>query len=524
MSSKLLLNVSKQEIRVAVIENNRLAEIFIQNQKEKSYVGNIYKGKVVRVLPGMQAAFVDIGLERAAFLYITEFFDEFGDSFAPKEVAEEKKRRKRGKVQIQDIMKEGQEVMVQVAKDPIGTKGARLTSHVSIPGRHLVYMPTVSHTGVSRKIGDDDERIRLREIVRETQKMEGGFIIRTASAKQPANNIIQDIERLEHQWRKILEKRKDSPCPSIVYEDLDLILRTVRDFMTDEIDELIVDDKDAYRKIKQFVTTGLPKKARNIILHEGNDTLFNTYEVDKQIDRALGKKVWLKSGGYLIFDHAEALTAIDVNTGRFVGKKSRSLEDTILQTNLESVKEICAQLRLRNIGGLIILDFIDMEKHSSRTKVYRELEKELEKDKAKTNILKISELGLIEMTRKRTRENLTQQLCETCEYCDGKGFHKSPRTVSYTVVRKVLHELQLDSSSHYNLEIVVHPRVAQILKQEEYETFTDYERQTGRRVVIREQANFHPENYQVNLTGRGESKAVIQNLDDKPIVKDSDEE
>ncbi|MCB0271428.1 MAG: Rne/Rng family ribonuclease [Bdellovibrionales bacterium] len=512
MNTKLLFNVSSHEIRVAILENNKLAEIFIQNKTEKSYVGNIYKGKVTRVLPGMQAAFVDIGLERAAFLYVTEFFDEYGDSFHPREVAEEKKRRKRGKVQIQDLLKEGQDVVVQVAKDPIGTKGARLTSHVSLPGRHLVYMPTVAHTGVSRKIADEDERRRLREIVRETQKMEGGFIIRTAADKQPANNIIRDIEHLEFQWKKIMDTMDQVKAPSIIHEDLDLVLRAVRDFFTEEIEELIVDDHECYRKIKQFTTTGLPKGRRKITHHEGPDTLFNTFEIDKQIDRALGRRVWLKSGGYLIFDHAEALTAIDVNTGRFVGKKSRSLEDTILQTNLEAVKEIGTQLRLRNIGGLIILDFIDMERKSSRIKVFQALEKELENDKAKTNVLKMSDLGLIEMTRKRTRENLTQQLCDVCEYCDGKGFHKSARTMAYAIMRKVLQEIHLDSSSHHNIEIVAHHKVASILKNEEYKAFLEFEKKTGRRVVIREQATFHPENFQINLTGRGESKAIVQSM------------
>ncbi|MCB1198308.1 MAG: Rne/Rng family ribonuclease [Deltaproteobacteria bacterium] len=512
MSTKLLFNITSHENRIAILEKGRLSEIFIQNQKEKSYVGNIYKGKVTRVLPGMQAAFVDIGLERAAFLYVTEFFDEYGDSFHPREMAEEKKRRKRGKVQIQDLLKEGQEVIVQVAKDPIGTKGARLTSFVSLPGRHLVYMPTVAHTGVSRKIDDEDERKRLREIVQSTQKMEGGFIIRTASAKQPANNIVRDVEHLEFQWKKVMDSMEAIQAPAIIHHDLELILRAVRDFYTDDIDELIVDDKESYRKIKQFITQGLPKKRRNVVLHEGPETLFNTYDVDKQIDRALGRRVWLKSGGYLIFDHAEALTAVDVNTGRYVGKKSKSLEDTIVKTNLEAVSEICAQLRLRNIGGLIILDFIDMDLRSNRNKIFNALEKELEKDKNKTNILKMSDLGLIEMTRKRTRENLTQQLCQECEYCDGKGFHKSARTMAYTILRNVFYELNLDASSHHNLEIVAHHHVASILKNEEYQTFIDFEKTTGRRIVIREQGNFHPENYQINLTGSGEAKAVIQSL------------
>lgn len=522
MITKLLLNVTQQEVRVAVLENDRLAELYSQRQKNRSIVGNIYMGRVSRVLPGMQAAFVDIGLERAAFLYVTDFFDEYGDVFNDREVEEEKKKTRGKRPQIQDLLKEGQEILVQIAKDPIGTKGARLTSHVSLPGRHLVYMPTVEHTGVSRKIEEDDERKRLRTIVSETQTMEGGFIVRTAAAHQPASHIIADIEQLERQWKKVLERRTEVQPPAAVHEDLDLVLRTVRDFFTDDIEELIVDDKEAYRKIKQFAAQYLPKRARTISLfEEAGKTLFNAYKIEQEIDRALGRKVWLKSGGYLIFDQTEALTAIDVNTGRFVG--SKNLEETILQNNLEATKEIVSQLRLRNIGGLIILDFIDMEKRSNQNRVFAALEKELANDKAKTNVLKISELGLVEMTRKRTRENLAQQLCEPCSYCDGKGFHRSPRTIAYTIMRKLLSEIHIDDP-HQNFEVVVHPRVSSILKNEEYESMNEYESKTGRRVVVREQPNFHPEHYQINATSHGVSKLVESDtLEIKPQV-DREEE
>jgi len=512
MNSGLLFNISSHENRIALVEDGKLTEIFIQNQKERSYVGNIYKGRVNRVLPGMQAAFVDIGLERAAFLYVTEFFDEHGDAFLPSEVAQEKKRRKHGKVQIQDLIKEGQDVMVQISKDPIGNKGARVTSHVSLPGRHLVYMPTVSHTGVSRKIDDEYERKRLQDIVKETQRMEGGFIIRTACANQPANHIVRDIEHLEYQWKTVIDLMKEKKSPSLLHADLDFTLRAVRDLFTDDVEELLVDDKESFKRIKQYITKDLPKRRSQVILHEEDEPLFQTYNIEKQIDRALGKRVWLKSGGYLIFDHAEALTAVDVNTGRFVGKKGKKLEDTILQTNLEAVTDICAQLRLRNIGGLIILDFIDMDRKSNRMKVFNALEKELERDKNTTNVLKMSDLGLMEMTRKRTQENLTQRLCQVCDYCDGKGFHKSSRTMAYAILRKVLNELNLDTNSHQNIEIVAHRKVASILKNEEYDTFLSYEQKTGRRVVIREQSHFHPENFQINLTGQGDAHAVMQFL------------
>jgi ribonuclease G len=522
MQTKLLLNVTPQEVRVAVLENDRLAELYSQRQKSRSIVGNIYMGKVSRVLPGMQAAFVDIGLERAAFLYVTDFFDEYGDAFKDREVEEEKKKTRGRRPQIQDLLKEGQEVLVQIAKDPIGTKGARLTSHISLPGRHLVYMPTVEHTGVSRKIDDDDERKRLRTIVSETQTMEGGFIVRTASANQPASHLIADIEQLERQWKKVLENRDKVKAPAVVHEDLDLVLRSVRDFFTDDIEELIVDDEEAYRNIKLFASNNLPKRGRKISLFEDKTkTLFKYYKIEQEIDKALSRKVWLKSGGYLIFDQTEALTAIDVNTGRFVG--SKNLEETIIQNNLEAVKEIVAQLRLRNLGGLIILDFIDMEKRSNQNRVFAALEKELANDKAKTNVLKISELGLVEMTRKRTRENLLQQLCEPCSSCDGKGFHRSARTVAYTILRKLTSEITVDA--HQNFEVVVHPKVSSIIKNEEYETIRKYEENTGRRVVIREQPTFHPEHYQINATGHGASKLVETDaVEEKPAPKAAEEE
>ncbi len=499
MSSKLIVNASLQEARVALVENDRLAELYIERKKEKGIVGNIYKGKVVRVLPGMQAAFLDIGLERAAFLYVTDFFEEYGDAFNQNEVEEEKRRKPQSKLQIQDLIKEGQDVLVQVAKDPIGTKGARLTSHVSLPGRHLVYMPTVAHVGVSRKIETEEERRRLRDVVREFQRSEGGFIIRTAADRQPERSVRADVEYLERLWSKILRRRQGMKAPSLIHEDLGLVQRTVRDFFTDDIEELVVDDRMAYRQIKQFVGQFLPKRRRRIIHYRGTDPIFEYYKIEPQIDRALNRKVWLKSGGYLIVDQTEALTAIDVNTGRFVG--SRNLEETILKTNLEAVKEIVAQLRLRNIGGLIILDTIDMDRRASREKVYRSLEDALGHDKAKTNVLQISELGLVEMTRKRTRENLSRQLCETCATCEGKGFHRSRRTVAYELLRKLYAEMH-DRTSHRNIEVVCHPNVAMILKNEEYNAILDFENSSGRSIVVREQGNLHPEHYQVNLTGQ----------------------
>ncbi|HLG19973.1 MAG TPA: Rne/Rng family ribonuclease [Bdellovibrionota bacterium] len=499
MASRLVINSTPQETRVAVMEEDHLAELYTERPKERGIVGNIYKGKVVRVLPGMQASFVDIGLERAAFLYVTDFFDEYRDAFSKKEIEEEKRRRGRGpRPQIQDLLKEGQDVLVQVAKDPMGTKGARLTSHISLAGRHLVYMPTVNHVGVSRKIETDAERRRLREIVDATQTTDGGFIIRTASAGQPDDKIEADVKYLERLWKKVLGRRQGMKAPAIIHQDLDLIQRVARDFFTEDVEKLIVDDKGAYREIMQFLGQFLSREKRNVELYHEREPIFDHFGIEPQIDRALGRKVWLKSGGSLIIDQTEALTSIDVNTGRFVGTKN--LEETILKTNLEALKEIVAQLRLRNIGGLIILDFIDMEKRNNRERVYRALEDALADDKAKTNVLQISELGIVEMTRKRTRESLNRGLCEPCAHCDGKGFHRSRRTVAYTILRKLREEVQ-NKKSYKNIEIVCHSNVAGILKNEEMETLQELENRSGRRIVVRDQANYSEERFEIKRTG-----------------------
>ncbi len=521
MGSKLVVNAMKQEVRVAVMENDRLAELYIERPNERGIVGNIYKGKVVRVLPGMQASFVDIGLERAAFLYVTDFFEEYQDAFSKNEVEEEKrKRRPAPRAKIQDLLKEGQEVLVQVAKDPIGTKGARLTSHISLAGRNLVYMPTVNHIGVSRKIETEAERRRLKQLVESTQTGEGGFIVRTAAGGQSDEKIKADIQYLERLWKRVLGRRQGMKSPALIHQDLGLIQRTVRDFFTDDVERLIVDDKNAYREIKQFIGQFLPKGKYNVDLYKGKESIFDSYKIEPQIDRALSRKVWLKSGGYLIIDQTEALTAIDVNTGRFVG--SKNLEETILKTNLEAVKEIVAQLRLRNIGGLIVLDLIDMERRSNREKVYRALEDALADDKAKTNVLQISELGIIEMTRKRTRENLGQTLCEPCANCEGKGFHRSRRTVSNTILRKLAYEIE-HRKTHKNIEVVVHPHVAQILKTELMEELTDLENRSGRRIVVRDLASFHEERFEIRLTGYGDATPVAVNPpSEPPPIEDDD--
>ena len=395
MGSELVINTTSHETRIALIENGTIAELYIERSRIKGIVGNIYKGRVIRVLPGMQAAFVDIGMEKAAFLYVADVFDAIEEYETFLDANEKKEESGDGREfqpvmhPIEDLLQEGQELLVQVSKEPIGTKGARITSHISLPGRHLVYMPTVDHVGISRRIEDEAERERLREIVERIKPAGSGFIVRTVSEGKSEEDLASDLRYLTQLWNEIAGRKENAGVPSLVHSDLDVTQKVVRDILTDQVDRIVVDAKPEHDKIVQFITTFMPKMKYSIELYEEDEPIFDHYGLEVDISRALGRKVWLKSGGYIIVEQTEALTAIDVNTGRFVGK--HNLEDTILKTNLEAVKEIAYQLRLRNIGGIIIIDFIDMEKEVNREKVFTALEEALKADKSKTNILKISE-------------------------------------------------------------------------------------------------------------------------------------
>jgi ribonuclease G len=400
----------------------------------------------------------------------------------------------RGQVNIQDLLKEGQEVLVQVAKDPIATKGARLTCHISLPGRHLVCMPTIDHVGVSRRIDRDEERRRLRDFVEKNRPRGLGFIVRTASGKQQSEKRIkQDIDYLARLWDEIREKSAQVSAPALVYEDLNSILRAIRDWVTEEIDKIVVDSRYHYNDILRFVSHFMPSLKQKVELYHGDVPIFDAYGISTELSRSLERKVWLKSGGYLVIDQAEALVAIDVNTGRYVGKKN--LEDTILKTNLEAVQEIAYQLRLRNCGGIIILDLIDMEKEENKQRVYRALEEALKRDRARPTILKISELGLVEMTRKRTRDTIIRTLCESCSHCEGKGFIKSKQTVAYEVMREVEREgIERDMSK---ILVQAHPDVIDILAIDERETLDQLERRYRKQVYLQAVGDFHPEQFEV---------------------------
>ncbi|MDL1871505.1 Rne/Rng family ribonuclease [Deltaproteobacteria bacterium PRO3] len=494
MAKELIVNVTSKEKRVAYLENNVVCEVYYERAKEVAYVGNIYKGKVQRVLPGMQAAFVEIGMEKAAFLYVSDVNEELGDVDASDEEKETKPRKRwRDRQQIQDLLRPGQDVLVQVARGPISTKGARVTSHISLPGRSVVYMPTWDKIGTSRRIGNDEERRRLRDIIRSYRPEEGGFIVRTASEGLSEEMIKSDIEYLSTTWREIIEKTQRTPAPALIHTELDIVLRLLRDLFSFEIERIVIDDREEFESILAFVKRFLPHIEHKVEFYRGKDPIFDHYGIETAINRALGAKGWLKSGGYLIIDQTEALTTIDVNTGRFVGRSN--LEDTILKTNLEAVQEIVYQLRIRNLGGIIILDFIDMERRSSRERVYSALREALRRDRSKTTLSRITELGLIEMTRKRTHESLARVLCESCAVCEGRGYIKSRTTVCYEIFRQIQREAQgIDESK---ILVQVHPSVYEVLNDEEREGLIELEKKIYKKIVVEPVASFNPEHYEV---------------------------
>jgi len=492
MPNALVMNCSPHEIRVAAIEDRRPVEIYVERRKDQSLVGNIYKGRVTRVLPGMQAAFVDIGLERAAFLYVADVVDPRKKERESSDSTISEARSDAYHRPIQSLLHEGQEVMVQVAKEPLGTKGARVTSHVSIAGRHLVYMPTVDHVGISRRIVDEEERRRLKGILEELVPQGGGFVARTAAEGRGPDELRADLDFLRQVWNDILSRMESGPAPVTVYEDLDLVLRCARDMITPEIEHVHVDDDGEYQRLVRFMRRFMPRYMDRVKLFDRPDAIFDAFGVEAEINRGLGRKVWLPSGGYLIIHQTEALCAIDVNTGRFVGR--RNLEDTIVRTNLEAIAEIVHQLRLRNIGGIIIIDFIDMDQEHNRNRVYTDLSEALERDRAKTNILKISELGLVEMTRKRVRESLARSMSEPCFYCDGAGLLKSRITVCHEIYRAMLRESEVMDDDE--ICISVHPRIAETFGKEEKAMLAELEARTAKRVTLDPRTDFHLEHYE----------------------------
>jgi len=507
MTNELVINARPHETRVALVENGVVVELYVNRGSEQELMGNIYLGRVVRVLPGMQAAFVDIGIDKPAFLYVTDVYNDVRHweqvmvQEGEEENNEESQRPIRMRnlknfdINIEGLLQEGQEIMVQVSKEPIGTKGARLTSYITLAGRHLVFMPTIDHIGISRKIEEEKERTRLKKIIQELRQPGEGFIVRTVSERAPKEKLKSEMEFLGRLWNTIQKRKEAASAPSLVHKELSITLRAVRDLFTKEIDRLVIDSREEYQSIMEFIENFVPTLRYSVELYEGREPLFDSYGIEMELSRALEKKIWLKSGGYVVIESTEALATIDVNTGSYVGK--RNLEETIVKTNLEAVKEIAYQIRLRNIGGIIVIDFIDMERESDRERVFLALREALEKDRAKTTVLKMSELGLIEMSRKRTRENINLFLTEPCFYCEGRGRLKSPTTVCYDIFRDL--EREMASGDGGKVYLLVNPEIERVLKEDERDSVVELEKKINRRIIIIGKEDFHLEQYEVSV-------------------------
>lgn len=561
MRKQIVVNSSSIETRVALIEGNALAELHLESAGDHSIVGHVFKGKVLRVLPGMQAAFVDIGLEKAAFMHVSDFWkptpheegadpegdggpddgdtlaafaeeadldieeepetpptdaendvtaDEVdasddeaeADDDATDDEAEEEDEDDdaSAKPSIQDVLSKGQEVLVQVSKEPIGTKGARITSHISLPGRFVVYTPTNDHVGVSRRIEDEKERKRLREIVEGGRRKDsGGYIVRTACEGVSKREILADMRFLGRLWGNILKKNGASPAPSLLHEDLDIVLRSIRDMFTSDVDRVVVDQTADFDRIIEFIDGVLqPKLKSRVERYEDVEPVFDRFGVETQVRRALERRVWLKSGGYLVFDQTEALTTIDVNTGRFVGKSTH--EETVLKTNLEAARVAIDQLRLRNIGGIIIIDFIDMEKAANRKKVSDALAEAVKRDKARTNILRISELGLVQMTRKRTRDNLRQLITSPCPTCGGDGRLRSIESLAAQVIRDVRRHVATAENAA-SLRVKLSSELAEALRKRFQKGVSEARKELGIAIELRTDRNLTRGEWEIEITG-----------------------
>jgi ribonuclease G len=502
MKQEIFINSTPQESRIAIIEDGLLAEFLIERKEEMGVAGNIYKGKVARVLPGMQAAFVDIGMEKAGFLHASDFsnvpedaqlLNVSGDDVEFAEAPKPPPSSRR--LPLEKQVSRGEEILVQVAKDPLGTKGARVTSHISLPGRYMVFMPGTKHIGISRRIESEEERKRLKEIAQGMRTESGGFILRTACEGRSKREIQRDLAFLTRLWKNIQKKAESAAAPALIHQDLDLITRTIRDFFSNDTEQVVIDSAKDHRRLVEFVRHFMPRLRSKIVAYAEPEPLFEQQGIEEKVVKALERRVWLRSGGSIIIERTEALTAVDVNTGRFVGKRNQ--EETILKTNLEATQEVVRQLRLRNVGGIIIIDFIDMEKEANRKKVYEALREALKKDKARTNILKISELGLVEMTRQRTRESLENQLLRPCPHCEGRGRIKSAPTVAYDVLRTIKRQHgHLEDGK--NIVVRLHPDVANFLYDEKNNSLESLEREINHRIIIKASQELHHEKYEIS--------------------------
>jgi ribonuclease G len=488
VSEELLINVTPQETRVAVVENGVLQEVHIERTQARGLVGNIYKGRVSRILPGMQAAFVDVGLDRATFLHASDVhLRPPGRTFAEGATPA-----------IHELLHDGQEVVVQVIKDPLGTKGARVTTHITLPARYLVYMPYSRHIGISQKIEDDAERERLRALLKGALEGDdaGGFILRTVAGNVSESELTTDIRYLKRLWTVVQQRMQEAPVPSLLHEDLTLALRAMRDLVRENVEKVRIDSRETFTRARDFAINFISEVAERIELYPGERPIFDLYAVEDEIQKALDRKVPLKSGGYLVIDQTEAMTTIDVNTGAYVGRKNQ--EETLFKTNLEATQVIARQLRLRNLGGMIIIDFIDMEDPEHRRQVLRALDKALARDRSKVFMTEMSTLGLVEITRKRTRESLEHVLCEPCPVCKGRGVLKTAQTVCYEIFREILREARQFGAEKYL--VIASGVVIDLLLDEEAAGLAMLQEFIGKPIQLQVDTQYHQDQFDVVLT------------------------
>jgi len=484
---KIVVNSDDGEVRAAILQDGVLMDLFIERTLHPRYAGNIYKGKVENVLPGMQAAFVDVGLERNVFLYVDDALDgkdsnDKGQNPSDINVGDDEEiHLPKGDKSIKDILKAGQEIIVQVTKDPIGTKGARVVMDITLPGRYVVLMPTVDYIGISRKIEDESERERLKKIAQSSKPKKMGIIVRTAAEGKSENEIVADIQFLSKLWKKVQSRGKRLKAPNLLHQDYDLIYRLIRDQICDEVEEFIVDKIDVYKKTVDLMSMTSSNLCDRVKIYKDKEPIFDHYGIEDEIIKALKRKVWLKCGGYLIIDHTEALTVIDVNTGKFIG--STCLADTVLQTNLEAAVEIARQVRLRNIGGIIVIDFIDMEDESHRKMVIKQLEESLQGDKTKATVLGFTQLGLVEMTRKKVQQGLADAMTKTCPECEGKGKIVSEESLAYRAMREI--KKQANQTDEPAMLIHLNPTVAAVLIGFGGSNLANIEESTGKMLYVK---------------------------------------
>jgi len=505
MSVELLVNVAPFETRVARIENGQAEEIYIE--RERGLKGNIYKGRVQRVLPGIQAAFVDIGMDKAGFLYagdihtakesendISEVMDQSDDQ-EPADESRSSNQPRRNAPPIANLLRDGQELVVQVSREPIAAKGPRLTSQIGLPGRYLVYLPHLNHIGIARRLEDPEERERLLSIARSISPEKGGLIIRTVAEGKEESEIKQDLDYLLRLWSDIEKRTKNAGLGTIIHNELNLYLRVMRDYVDTEVEKIHIDSKEAYENMKKFARRFMPEVAKRLYYYPGERPIFDVYGVEEAIESALKRRVKLKSGGHIVIDQTEALIAIDVNSGSFVG--SRNMEETGFKTNLEAVHEIVHQLRLRNLGGIIVVDFIDMQEDENKQRLMEVLSDALKRDKTKTHIVQLSELGLVEMTRKRTRDSLGRMMLKECDRCSGIGQAKSPTTICYQLFREVVAEARAYPCE--KLMVIAHPNIIDLLLGEENEGVLQVEAFLNKQISLKSDEDFASDHYEVVL-------------------------